>query len=148
MTLPITPPPELPDPISSGDQPPARFPTRPTLIVAVLGILLHAYISFFKAHEGPNVFTLGLLVASALPYLICVMLATRGRRRPLSAFIGAAACLVCDGVLYNAVFVNPQGSTAAVGLVFGPLVNLALCIPIGLLGGYVLERWSGHRVQG
>ena len=122
-----------------------RFPTWPAIAVATFGIFLHGYINLIKAEVGPNLFTLGLLALSVLPYSICLLVALLGKGSPLLGFAGAVGPLLSDLELYHSVFVAPDSSTAAIALLFGPLVNLLVLLPLGMLIGYGLARWFGRR---
>lgn len=122
-----------------------RFPAWPAITVATLGILLHGYISLIKADGGPNAFTLGLLAFSAIPYAICGLVAVIGKGRPVPALTGAVGPLLSDLGLYHSVFVAPSSSTAAIALLFGPLVNITVLLPLGLLIGYGVAWWWGRR---
>jgi len=46
-----------------------------------------------------------------------------------------------DILIHVEVFISPPGSTAAVGLVFMPLWNSVLVIPIGCSVGWVIEKY-------
>lgn len=122
-----------------------RFATWAAVTVASLGIALHGYISLFKADTGPNAFTLGLFSWSVVPYAICLLVALLGKRWPLLGLFGAAAALIADLNLYYSVFVAPDSSTAAIGLLFAPLINLVVFVPLGMLVGYGLGRWLNRR---
>lgn len=123
-----------------------RFPGWAAVAASSLGILLHACISFFEADGGPDAFTLGLLAWAAVPYAICLLIAFAGKGRPLHGFCGAMLALVADLVLYHSVFVSPASSTAALGLLFSPLLGVVLWVPLGVLSGYAIRRWSARRV--
>ena len=122
-----------------------RFPTWPAITIAAFGLALHGYISLFKADVGPNAFTLGLLAWSALPYTICLLIALVGKRRPLLGFSGAVGPLLADIELYHSVFIAPTSSTAAIALLWGPLLNVLVLLPLGMLIGYGFVRWFGRR---
>lgn len=122
-----------------------RFATWAAVTVASLGIALHGYVSLFKADTGPNAFTLGLFVWSVVPYAICLLVALLGKGRPLLGLFGAAAALIADLNSYYSVFVVPDSSTAAIGLLFAPLINLVVFMPVGMLIGLALGRWLSSR---
>jgi hypothetical protein len=103
--------------------------------IALLGVALHGYISLFKAAEGPNAFTLGLLAFSTIPYAVCLAVTLLGKGRPLLGLFGAAAALIISASTYHSVFVSPTSSTAAIGLLFVPLVNILIAVLIGMLIG-------------
>ncbi len=111
------------------------------VMVALLGIALHGYISLFKAADGPNAFTLGLLAFSVVPYVVCLLVTLMGKGQPLVGLFGAVAALVMSGITYHSVFTAPSSSTAAIGLLFVPLVNLLVAVPAGMLVGLGLRWW-------
>jgi hypothetical protein len=104
-----------------------------------LGFGLHAYIAFFQSSGGADSFSLGLLAWSIVPYIVATALALISR----SALVGVvpmALVLLIDVWIYYGVFINPKGSTAALALLWMPLWNLILVVPIGVGAGWI---WSG-----
>ena len=124
-----------------------RFPMWLAVLVSALGIALHAYIGLFKADDGPSAFSLGLMVWSSIPYVACLVLAFYGRGNPLPAFLGGAAALCFDASVYYSVFVAPTSSTAALALLFAPVVNAAVLVPVGMLVGLGLGKWLGRNAR-
>jgi hypothetical protein len=113
-----------------------------TLIVA-FG-LLHVG-SLFVAADGPvNGFLVGLLAASALPYLLCLAV-LKWARNVGAALGGLLAIALFDAWMYWSVFIAPRGSTAAVGLVFAPLWKTFILLPIGAFSGRIIEAWLARR---
>lgn len=112
---------------------------RLTWLVCGIGVALHLYTMAFKAEGGVSPFLVGLLLVSALPYGVAGWLATRPRWR-VAALGAAVACLAADLYAHHSVFVAPQGSTAAIGLVVMPVANLLAIGPAGA-GLLWLARW-------
>lgn len=102
------------------------------VVIAVLGLLLHAY--------GLSSFSLGLMVWSWLPYLIALALFL-GVRRVLIPLGGVILPIVLDAINYYFVFVSPGSSTAPLALLWMPLWNLLIFMPIGMFIGWV---WQWH----
>ncbi len=102
--------------------------------------MLHLYTFAFKADGSWSLFVLGLLGFSIAPYLVAWFL---GRyQRAVGVGLGfAAAALLGDLYMHYSVFIEPKGSTAALGLLFMPIWNLLLLGPIGGLVG-----WAGAKV--
>jgi hypothetical protein len=115
--------------------------------VALLGIALHAWICFVKADGGLSWFVVGLFVFASLPYVVGLGLLWR-MARPLIPLCGMLVPLALDAWLYDAVFVHPRGSTAAVGLVIAPIWKLAVGLPAGLAIGWLIERMRRRRDPG
>lgn len=118
---------------------------RLTAAVALSGLALHAYIALFES-SGNDVWSVVFLAWGGLPYLICLVIACLGRRA-LHGLFAALACLGLDAVNYYQVFVDPQSSTAALGLLFVPLLNLVVSIPLGVtvaaLIGWIARKKGG-----
>jgi hypothetical protein len=113
-----------------------------TLVVA-FG-LLHVG-SLFLAADGPVTgFLVGLLAASALPYLLCLGV-LQWTRSVGAALGGLLAIALFDAWMYWSVFIAPRGSTAAVGLVFAPLWKTFILLPIGAVIGRVIEARLARR---
>lgn len=98
--------------------------------IVVLGIALHIYIAVYESAGGFNSFSGGLLVWSSLPYVAAVIVAIASKK----ALVGAVASglvLLVDAWTYHSVFIQPSSSTASLALLWMPLWNLILVVPIG-----------------
>lgn len=115
------------------------------IVIACAGLLLHAWTAVVEAEGGPGLFALGLFAWSSLPYLACLLIALPRWGRPWLGVCGAAAALCVDALTWYSVFVAPDGSTAALGLLVVPLVNLIVVVPTAVLLGFLLERWRSAR---
>jgi len=118
------------------------------IVVVVAGMLLHAWTAVFKAEGGPSAFTLGLFAWSSLPYLACLLIALRACARSWLALCGALAALCVDFAMYYSVFIAPDTSTAALGLLMAPVINLIVVVPLAVLLAYLLGRLRGARSGG
>jgi hypothetical protein len=109
------------------------------IVLVAVGLLLHASIAFFKSDSSDRSFSLGLMVWSWLPYLLALFFLIIIRRKiiPLCGVVGP---LILDLTNYYAVFISPQSSTAALGLLWVPLWNLVLLGPVGMLIGWAISR--------
>jgi hypothetical protein len=107
--------------------------------ILILGVGLHVYIAFFKSAGGPDSFGVGLLGWSIVPYLVAAGLALISRNL-LIGIVPMALVLFVDAWTYYEVFIQPKGSTAALALLWMPLWNLVLVVPIGAGAGWI---WSG-----
>lgn len=117
-----------------------RFPKRAVFAACTAGFALHAYIGIFEVDGGPGAFTLGLFAWSCTPYLGCLLVARLLGNGRLPAFCGALAALLGDLANFYAVFMSPTSSTAALGLLVVPLLNLVVLAPAGILLGYGVRR--------
>ncbi|MBM7061924.1 hypothetical protein JQX08_14530 [Pseudomonas sp. UL073] len=109
------------------------------LLVVALGAALHFYIAAFKSSSGLNTFSVALMFWAWVPYAVCLWLKA-ALKNPLMPLLAACLILLVDGFAYFQVFVAPTSSTAALALLFAPLVNLLLVIPLGVLLGWLLNR--------
>jgi hypothetical protein len=115
--------------------------TRAAVLVTLLllGVGLHAYVAFFQAAGGLDSFGVGLLGWSVVPYLVAAALALISRN-VLIGIVPVALVLLADTWTYYEVFIHPKGSTAALALLWMPLWNLVLVVPIGAGAAWI---WSG-----
>jgi hypothetical protein len=115
--------------------------TRAVALVTLLslGLGLHVYIAFFMSAGGSDSFGIGLLQWSIVPYLVAGAIALISRNA-LMGIVAVALVLLVDAWTYYEVFIHPKGSTAALALLWIPLWNLVLVVPLGALAGWI---WSG-----
>lgn len=115
--------------------------SRATALVTLLtlGIGLHVYITFFKSAGGLDSFGVWLLAWSILPYLVAAGLALISKKL-LIGIIAMTLVLLVDAWSYCAVFIQPKNSTAALALLWMPLWNLVLVVPIGAGAGWFWSR--------
>ena len=115
------------------------------LIVAGLG--LHVYVSFVDASEV-SPFALGLLAWSALPYVAAFVLALIAGRA-MVGLLATALVLAVDAWTYYEVFLDPTASTAALALLWMPLWNLVLVVPLGagVAWGWLRARTRRRRAR-
>ncbi len=108
-------------------------------ITIAAAFLLHVYTLGFKAEGGWSWFMLGLLLFSLLPYAIAAKM-SRFARLAGSAVGFAAGALVGDLFMHYQVFMVPNGSSAALGLLIMPFWNLLILGPLGALVGWAIAR--------
>lgn len=119
-----------------------RMVRRLAIGFIVCGVLLHAYTALFVAAGGLSPFRLGLVLWSWVPYALGGALI----KRNVGAAAGAALfVLAADGLGFYLAFVNPQGSTSSLVLLFMPMWNLLLVGPVGALLGWLVSR---RRISG
>jgi hypothetical protein len=108
----------------------AKHITKLTFAVCCAGVLLHLYTAIFKAEGGAGAFLVGLVLLSCAPYAIAALLAL-SRRGRLFGLGGSAASFLADIYMHYSIFIAPEGSTAAVGMLVLPLWNLLVIGPAG-----------------
>lgn len=107
--------------------------------VCAVGVALHAVTALVMSAGPVGTFTLQLFALSCLPYLAMFVLAT-SLKRPIPGAAGASAALIADAGMFWSVFVQPKGSTAALGLLFMPVWNLLLIAPAAAAAAFVVTR--------
>jgi len=114
------------------------FPFPMALVAVATGMVGQAIMCFGNA-EGPlSLFVVGLFAWGCTPYLASLAIARWGH--PSYGFFAAAACMGGDLLTYLSVFVNPESSTAAIGLLFAPIANLFFFLPLGAVIGHLNKR--------
>ncbi|PRD43324.1 hypothetical protein C5748_11460 [Phyllobacterium phragmitis] len=104
---------------------------------ALAGILLHGYTAFVM-HEGYSYLSWKIFLYSCFSYVICWTIAAL--INPLAGFFGALAALIDDMIVFHDVFIAPTHSTAPISLLFAPMANLILFVPVGLFIGWCVDR--------
>ena len=108
-------------------------------LLLAAGACLHLVTALFLG-EGGAAFRVALCAVSLAPYLLLALaLHRRGGRIGLLA--GAVLMVLVDAATFWSVFVAPQSSTAALGLLMAPLVNLFCLAPLSI----ALNAWLGRR---
>lgn len=115
-----------------------KLQAAPYLVCSV-GIVLHGSVALFFHKESFDAAAFWLMIWSSMPYLVCMFIAAISRN-PLSPLIGSLAALVFDVFNLYSVFIDPLHSTAPLGLIFVPLWNLVVFIPLGLLAGTLIRK--------
>lgn len=101
----------------------------------LFGLALHSYIGLAKATS----FSLGFWLWGLSPYLPGALL-LRPVRQPFAAAGALVLPTLLDIANYHAVFIQPQSSTAALGMIFTPLWSLLLFAPLGAVVGWCWGR--------
>ena len=108
----------------------------------VAGVLLHTYTMVFVAEGGMSGFLVGVFLWSCLPYAVASLLPSIQVKPGIPAGF-AFGTLFGDLFMHYSAFISPKGSTAALGLLFMPLWNLALLGPLGALVAWAVLRIVG-----
>ncbi len=103
------------------------------------GLLLHLYTALIRSSQVDG-FTIGLLIWSWMPYLLIWLIAVR-RNRHVRALFPIVFVLTFDLFVHASVFHFAKSSTASLGLLWAPLWNLILIVPLGLVIGLGVERY-------
>ena len=118
-----------------------RFWVQNALAAAALGVTGQALMCFGKAEGGIDPFLLGLFLWGSLPFVVSMAIAWWGS--PYLGFFLALGGIAGNVATYVSVFASPHSSTAAIGMLFMPVVSLFLFLPVGLAVGLFI-RWSAQ----
>jgi hypothetical protein len=107
------------------------------MLLITFGVALHTYTAFIEASS----FSFGFWLWSLCPYIVgCVLL---GLVHQSHAATGALILpAIMDAGTFYSVFIAPGSSTDALGLLFVPLWNLVVFVPLGGAVGW----WVGKRL--
>ena len=81
-----------------------------------------------------------------LPYLVCLAI-LRWTRKPVLVCPAVLLMLAID-ILGYIEFQTSDSSTAALGLLVWPAINIVIAIPLGLLIGWLIQRARNTRTGG
>ena len=118
-------------------------PQRAARPLAGVGAALVLLTSLLATARADLTALVGLAAFTAWALLPYAVLWTAGPRvRWPGAVVGAGALAIAFELgIRLAVFVFPQGSTAAIALVFSPAVALLIVMPLGGLAGALIAPW-------
>lgn len=111
---------------------------RTSRLLLAAGACLHL-VTAIVLGEGNGAFRAALCVWSLAPYLLLAVVVQRRSGAGVCLLAGAALMLLVDAVTFWSVFVAPQSSTAALGLLYAPLLNLFGIAPLSIAA----EAWLG-----
>ena len=100
------------------------------------GLILHLKTAFLESSEPTSSFSFILLGWSLIPYLLIIVL----RKASYGALCASVSVFLFDLFIHLEVFVWPGSSTAALGLLFAPLWNLVISLPLSFLAGHFIEK--------
>jgi len=103
----------------------------------LFGLVLHTFTWAVKSTH----FSVGFWLLSLSPYMAAACLYFWARK-PHAAAGALVLPSLFDAGNYYSVFVDPQSSTAALGMLFVPLLNIAILVPLGAAVGW----WVGRRI--
>lgn len=117
------------------------------MAVSAFALLLNFTIWFAgPSGGGPDSLSFSALffILSLLPYGITLVLLAISSI-PISFSLPPAILMMTnDSYLYYAVFIAPGSSTAALGYLVQPVINMIIVLPAGLLSGLIIHRTLGR----
>jgi hypothetical protein len=105
-------------------------------LIVALALALHLYENLAKS-SGP--FSFGWLVWALVPYGLALVLSCFATTRT-AVVAGAAIALVIDAWTHYEVFIEPKGSTAALALIWMPLWNTIIVVPLATFVARLVMR--------
>ena len=110
------------------------------------GLFLHLKTTLWELSGSINSFSIKLLLGSLIPYVIIIIF----RKQSYGALCAATVVFLFDFFLHLEAFVWPSSSTAALGLLFMPFINVTIFIPLSFLIGYLIkkDRQKGKGAKG
>lgn len=106
-----------------------------------LGTALHLKAEFLESSDPGPLFSIGVLIWSLVPYFV-IFIFRKFLYGPLCA---AVLVFAFDLWMHLEAFVFPSSSTSALGLLFMPLWNLVLVIPVAYLVGLLISKKIAKR---
>jgi hypothetical protein len=104
--------------------------------LVAFGFVFHTYVYAVEAEW----FSVPFWLWSLSPYIVATVFLVRFRHA--HATIGALAVpVLVDLMTFHSVFISPQSSTAGLAMLFAPMWNLFLFVPLGAAVG----RWVRNR---
>jgi hypothetical protein len=120
--------------------------SRPHLLVVIVGALALVLHLYENLYQSPGEFSFGWLLWGFTPYAICLPISSFPATR-VAAVAGAVVALLFDLVTHYDVFANPNGSTAALALIFIPLWSTLVLSPAAVFVAWLILRRRDRPVQ-
>jgi hypothetical protein len=108
-------------------------------------LALHLKTAFIDSSDPLSIFSIVLLVWSLTPYIL-IMIIILQKKWLYETLCAVIAVFSFDLWMHLEVFMFPKSSTAAIGLLFMPLLNLIFVIPISLLIVFIIRKKSLKKV--
>jgi hypothetical protein len=108
------------------------------LLLVLFGFVLHTYTELVETSS----FFVGFWLWSLSPYIVGGLLLGLARQ-PHAATGALVLPAIMDAGNFYSMFVAPGSSTASLGIIFVPLWNLVIFVPIGGVIGW----WVGRRLR-
>jgi hypothetical protein len=122
-------------------------PTRIRQIIYLLiflGTALHLKAEFWGSSDPGSRFSIGVLIWSLIPYLVIFIF----RNFLYGSLCAVTLVFAFDLWMHLEAFVFPSSSTSALGLLFMPLWNLILVIPLSYFIGSTISKRIAKRTKG
>lgn len=111
-------------------------PRTIAILLIVTGLAVHVMNAVLDWHGQAWSLSLALLAWASLPYLAGLLMLFV-IRQPVIVLVGLVGPLIVDLLVEYRVYIMHPSSTAALDLLFVPLLNIMVVEPVGLLLGWV-----------
>ncbi len=112
-------------------------------VLIFLGTAIHLKAAFWESSDLGSGFSIGVLLWSILPYFMIFIF----RKFLYGSLCAAVLVFALDLWMHLEVFVFSSSSTAALVLLFMPLWNLVLVIPVAYLVGSMISKRLAKRTK-
>ncbi len=112
--------------------------TNAAYLAALLGVLLHLYLTIAHPAGGPIYFNIVPLM-NIIPYLICIILA-RSMKRPIMPLSAAIMVLLLDLFLFNEYLFATKTYRFLLVETYQMTLKTVVILPLGCFIGYVIDR--------
>lgn len=110
-------------------------------VLILFGTVLHLRAAFWGSLNPGSLFSIGVLIWNLVPYLIIFIF----RKFLYGALCAATFVFIFDLWMHLEIFIFSSSSTSALGLLFMPLWNLVLIIPLAYLAGSKISKRFGEQ---
>jgi hypothetical protein len=105
-------------------------------VPVAMAVLLHGYENLALSADG---FSTTWFLWALFPYgLVLALSCFKGTRK--ASIAGAVVALLVDGLVHYDVFISPQSSTAALALIWIPIWNTILFVPVATMVARLIIR--------
>ena len=120
--------------------------TTAALIVSIVGIILHIYLTCFHTPSGSFSFLI-IPLMNLIPYLICIVL-IKTVTKPTIPLCAGLLLLVFDLYLFNDYFFSTKTYRYQLIEAYQIMFKTAVIVPIGCLIGNLLDKVMIRRQGG
>jgi hypothetical protein len=113
-----------------------KWPHPAVSAIVAIAAVLHAIECFAK---GPTSAGAAFFIWALAPYALCALISSISTLRA-APVAGGALALAVDLLVHVEVFIAPHSSTSALLLIYVPLWNILVLVPIGTIVAWLILR--------
>jgi hypothetical protein len=114
-----------------------KWPHPGVSAVVAIAVVLHGIECF--AAKGPTSAGAAFFIWGLTPYALCALVSSISTLRA-APFAGGALALAVDLLVHVEVFIAPHSSTSALLLIYVPLWNILVFVPVGTIVAWLILR--------